>query len=126
MLKKPAIEGCNIFRYEDHGDPFLRLAPLKLEEMHDEPLIVVFRDFLVRREYEALKKVTLQTSTYGDTPWKKRGRDRMLARTRYEHKWNFSGKKNCPATPSFPSRTTEVLFELQRLKDIVRSGVQGL
>ena len=99
-------KGCKLFRHEDHGDPFLRLAPLKLEELHDEPLIVVYRDFLVRREYEALKKVTLQTSTYGDTPWKKRGRDRKLARTRYEH--NFE-KKTCYQCMFF-SQSALVLF----------------
>jgi len=51
-----------------YGDPFLRLAPFKLEHLNREPFVGVFHEFVRHDECEALKKATenkLKRSMHG-------------------------------------------------------------
>ncbi|XP_055848271.1 prolyl 4-hydroxylase subunit alpha-1-like [Episyrphus balteatus] len=44
-------------RYVNNGIPFLRLAPFKLEEIHDDPMIVIYHDVMYDSEIELVKKM---------------------------------------------------------------------
>ena len=68
VMRNTTLDSKYQCRYEDHGNPFLQLGPFKLEEIHDQPLIVIFRDFFSRKETGLYKRTigsTLQRSSIG-------------------------------------------------------------
>ncbi|XP_035902832.1 prolyl 4-hydroxylase subunit alpha-1-like [Anopheles stephensi] len=61
-------------RYEHNRTPFLRIAPLKLEELNHDPFIVVYHEVLYDKEIDTLltiSKPLLQRSMVGDDLKKK-------------------------------------------------------
>ena len=42
-----------VCRYQHHSNPYLRLAPFKLEEINDEPFIVVFHEII----YDKVRRI---------------------------------------------------------------------
>lgn len=53
-------------RYTNNGDPFLLLAPFKVEEMHDDPKVLVFHDVLYDTEIDAIKELSRpRVSSFG-------------------------------------------------------------
>lgn len=50
---------------QDHSD-FLRLAPLKMETLNTEPLIVLFHEILSQREIQHLKKLAISQGVEQD------------------------------------------------------------
>ena len=44
-------------RFQHHKDPYLQLGPFQLEELHQDPFIVSFKNFLYNNEIEVLKSL---------------------------------------------------------------------
>ncbi len=44
--RSPEIDSKFSCRYQHHSDPYLRLAPFKVEEINETPFIVVFHDII--------------------------------------------------------------------------------
>jgi prolyl 4-hydroxylase len=80
--REPNFDSKLFCRYQHHSNPYLRLAPFKLEELNIDPFIVVFYDFISDNEILRLKgRVTrnLQRSETGGSNESKRSKS--LTRT---------------------------------------------
>ena len=53
--RSPEMEAKFKCRYEDHGDVYLRLGPFKLEELNDQPFVVIFHGFFNDEETDYIK-----------------------------------------------------------------------
>ncbi|KAI8119596.1 Prolyl 4-hydroxylase subunit alpha-2 [Lucilia cuprina] len=58
IRKTPSEERQLRCRYMTETNPFLRLAPIKLEEMNHDPLLVVFHDVISDQEIAIVKNLT--------------------------------------------------------------------
>ena len=53
--RAPELDSKLRCRFQDHGDPFLRLSPFKLEEMNSDPVVFVFHEIISDNEINQLK-----------------------------------------------------------------------
>lgn len=58
MIQSPAAEANLRCRYTTNNVPFLRIAPLKLEEISLDPYIVVYRKVLSDKEINKIKELS--------------------------------------------------------------------
>ena len=50
-------------RYEDRGQPYLRLMPVKMEQFSAEPALYSFHDIISDAEIEAVKQLAIPLVT---------------------------------------------------------------
>ena len=55
MKRSPALDAPLRCRFHHRGDPYLRLAPFKMEERSEHPFVAAFHDFMSNSEVEHYK-----------------------------------------------------------------------
>ena len=55
MKRSPALDAPLRCRFLHRGDPYLRLAPFKMEEWSEHPFVAAFHDFMSDSEVEHYK-----------------------------------------------------------------------
>lgn len=53
----PAVMAKLHCRYVDNGNPFLKIAPFKVEEAYPKPKIVIFHDVMSDDEISTIKRI---------------------------------------------------------------------
>ena len=119
QARDPVFDAKLACRYQHHNNPYLKLGPVKIEEMNEWPYVVIFHELMTDYECEHIKSHAIEAGLVRSGFSNNRNHPSRLSK----HRWLYGNVFKYPLTSTYKGVEDDGIFYLTSSLTVTKAPI---